>query len=190
MLNFPGKVADIMASDYKFPKYSDLPVIDLYMDQVIGILNQILQPLTDVTSDIAVTSTMINNYVKQKLVSPPIKKKYDRDNVARLVMVILLKNVFSISEIKALLDRVTINMTVEEAFDFMSASLERRYSLVKTSNKKISEGSNDKFATIMINISASAIITKATAQGIINNFMDEEKTKEHETDVQKKKKQE
>ena len=87
-----------MFKDFHCPRWEELPAIPLYMDQVLLVLNETLQPLS-CTKEALVTSAMINNYVKQKLIAPPIKKKYGREQLSRLIMICLLKRVLSISEI-------------------------------------------------------------------------------------------
>lgn len=84
--------------NFHCPRWDELPSIPLYMDQVLLVLNEILQPLSR-SKDALVTSAMINNYVKQKLIAPPIKKKYGREQLSRLIIICLLKRVLSISEI-------------------------------------------------------------------------------------------
>ena len=46
---------------------------------------------------------MINNYVKHKLVKAPIKKKYEREQIAYFTLICLLKSVFSLDEISKLI---------------------------------------------------------------------------------------
>ena len=53
---------------------------------------------------------MINNYVKHGYIAKPVKKKYQRRQVARLIAITTLKTVFSIQEISA-----TLNMLHKEA---------------------------------------------------------------------------
>ena len=93
-------------------RWEQLPQIALYMDQVLLVLNQALEPLT-VSGVPAVTSTMINNYVKMKLAAPAEKKKYDREHMARFVMICLLKKVLSMAEIAAVLEGLLREQTLE-----------------------------------------------------------------------------
>ncbi len=81
---------------FRFPRWTELPEIDLYMDQVVGYLSGKLAVFTDDASDTAITSTMINNYVKQKIIPAPIKKRYDRRCVAAMMMLYCAKQVLSI----------------------------------------------------------------------------------------------
>ena len=89
--------------EYQCLRWEQLPQIALYMDQVLLVLNQALAPL-NASDTPAVTGTMINNYVKMKLAAPAEKKKYDREHMARFMMICLLKKVLSMTEIAALLE--------------------------------------------------------------------------------------
>lgn len=93
--------SDQPVKDFHCPRWDELPSIPLYMDQVLLVLNGTLEPLTS-AEDARVTAAMINNYVKQKLVAPPLKKKYGREQLSRLIILCLLKRVLSISEISLL----------------------------------------------------------------------------------------
>ena len=87
----------------RLPRYEEFPEIDLYADQVISYLNTHLEFFQlDETKPI-ITGTMINNYVKQKVIPRPEKKKYNRDHIGYLFVICILKNVYSISEIADLL---------------------------------------------------------------------------------------
>lgn len=80
------------------------PRIDLYMDQVLSIVNRQLSPYFKDPEDGAITASMVNNYVKQELLTRPVKKKYRPEQVTRLVMIGILKQVLSIAQIMKLLD--------------------------------------------------------------------------------------
>lgn len=85
--------------EFRFPRWNELPEIDLYMDQVVGYLNQKLAVFYDTDDEDAgkiITSTMINNYVKQKIISAPVKKRYDRACVSAMIMLFCVKQVLSI----------------------------------------------------------------------------------------------
>ena len=57
-----------------YPKWSELPNLDLYLDQVLLYVNQLDNCLI-VDDDKGLTSAMINNYVKNGHLEKPIKKK-------------------------------------------------------------------------------------------------------------------
>ena len=106
-------------------RWEQLPQIALYMDQVLLVLNQALAPLS-VSDGPAVTSTMINNYVKMKLAAPAEKKKYDREHMARFVMICLLKKVLSMTEIAAVLEKLLTDRKLEEGYNLFCRELEIR----------------------------------------------------------------
>ena len=110
--------------DYRFPRYDELPTIPLYSDQVIEALNDYLAPFRQMSAEQTITPAMINNYVKQRLIPPPVKKRYDRDQLAQLYCICLLKHVFSISEIRGLLDIQTRTYPFPQAYDYFCSELE------------------------------------------------------------------
>lgn len=85
--------------NYHCPRWSEFPDIDLYMDQVVNILEKNLSLFESSYSGNIITSSMINNYVKQKVVKPPKNKKYDRVHLSYLFVVCILKRIMSIPEI-------------------------------------------------------------------------------------------
>lgn len=100
-------------SQISLPLYTELPSIDLYMDQVIDQINQYLTPLTNTT----ITKSMINSYVKKGLVDRPIKKRYSRDHIATILVVSILKQILSLDTVA---DAIKIALTlnpVPQAYD-------------------------------------------------------------------------
>ena len=60
-------------------KTEDIPNIDLYMDQVTTLMDSKLKHATRYPEeDKILTKTMINNYTKNNLLPPPVKKKYSK----------------------------------------------------------------------------------------------------------------
>ncbi|MBQ9989155.1 MAG: DUF1836 domain-containing protein [Clostridia bacterium] len=84
---------------FSCPRYASFPAVGLYLEQVLWLLNDSLGPLLGGGSDRSVTGTMVNNYVKQKLLPAPKRKLYTREHMARLTMLCLFKQAFSIPEI-------------------------------------------------------------------------------------------
>ncbi|PMC53025.1 DUF1836 domain-containing protein [Gemella sanguinis] len=99
-----------------YPKWSELPTIDLYLDQVLLYVNQ-LDSSSIVDDDKGLTAAMINNYVKNGLLDKPIKKKYSRRQLARLIVITCLKNVFAIQEISKTISSLTKDGDSEAMYD-------------------------------------------------------------------------
>jgi hypothetical protein len=109
--------------DFHCPRYEELPAIELYMDQVIQILSQTITALYG--AEDAVTSAMINNYVKHKVIPAPVKKKYGREHICRLLFICILKRVFSLSEINTLLVWQRNTCDIVLAYNTFCLELER-----------------------------------------------------------------
>ena len=63
------------------------------------------------------TKTMINNYVKQKIMEAPIKKKYNRNNIAYLFVISILKQCYSINDIDKLIKFTLKSTPLEVAYN-------------------------------------------------------------------------
>lgn len=87
------KILDELLS---LPKTEEIPDLGLYMDQVITFMERKYpaKPLT---------KTMINNYTKDRILFPPVKKKYSREHLMLLSIIQILKRTLSLPEIKLIL---------------------------------------------------------------------------------------
>lgn len=82
---------------YKTESWSQFPSIDLYMDQVITYLERLLNIFGENTySGKTITSSMVNNYVKEGYLKRPVNKKYDRVHLVSLYIMSMLKPVIPI----------------------------------------------------------------------------------------------
>lgn len=91
--------------DYVRPK--DIPNINLYMDQVTTFMDTQLASTKRYEDDKILTKTMINNYAKNNLLPPPVKKKYSKEHVLVLIFVYYFKNILSIKDIESLMMPLT-----------------------------------------------------------------------------------
>ncbi len=108
--------------DFHCPRYSELPTIGLYKDQVISYIEEVLKPL-NILNEKMLTPTMLNNYVKQKVVSPPKNRRYTEKHLAYFIVVCLLKQVYSLTEISELIQIRT--GSIEDAYDYFCVELEK-----------------------------------------------------------------
>ena len=90
-----------------FVKSDDIPNIDLYMDQVTSFMENKLQATKRYPDDKILTKTMINNYAKNDLLPPPVKKKYSKEHLMVLTFIYYFKSILSISDIEKLLSPIT-----------------------------------------------------------------------------------
>ena len=86
--------------NFHLPTYNEIPNVGLYLEQTAKYISEALSPLFDT----AITGSMISNYVKKGLVSNPVKKQYDREQIAYLIFIAVVKNVLSMDDIKLVID--------------------------------------------------------------------------------------
>ena len=92
--------------DYIRP--DDIPDIELYMDQVTTFMdNRLKNAARNPEVDKILTKTMINNYAKNDLLPPPVRKKYSREHMLRLIFIYYFKGILSISDIQTVLKPIT-----------------------------------------------------------------------------------
>ena len=90
-------------STIDYIKTSDIPNIELYMDQVTTFMDSQMASSKRYPDDKVLTKTMINNYAKNHLLPSPNKKKYSKEHVLMLIFIYYFKSFLSISDIQALL---------------------------------------------------------------------------------------
>lgn len=103
-----NEIVDKMQDVMKI-RANDIPNIDLYMDQVTTFMDEKLRSSVrkgDAQENI-LTKTMINNYAKNDLLPPPVKKKYSREHMMVLIFVYYFKSFLTINDIGTLLNPIT-----------------------------------------------------------------------------------
>ena len=105
-----------MNTTFSYPKWEEIPSINLYLDQVLLYVNQICPPASP-DKEKGLTASMVNNYVKHGYISKPEKKKYQRKQIARLIAITILKSVFSIQEIAQTLNTLQTETNSEELYN-------------------------------------------------------------------------
>lgn len=84
------------------PRFEEIPDIPLYMDQLIGFVGKQVD-IFALPTEKPLTSSMVNNYVKMRLVPQPQAKRYQPLHVAYLILVCLAKRMYSMNEIERLI---------------------------------------------------------------------------------------
>lgn len=100
-----GLLDKLNGIDYINPE--SIPNIDLYMDQITSFMDDQLAMSKRREDDKLLTKTMINNYTKNDLLPPPVKKKYSKEHLQCLIFIYYLKNILSISDIHTVLKPIT-----------------------------------------------------------------------------------
>lgn len=96
---------DMTVTDHIRP--SEIPDIDLYMDQVTHFMDEHLEHSKRYEEDKILTKTMINNYTKNKLLPPPNKKRYSKEHMLVLIFIYYYKGFLSLHDIQAIMNPIT-----------------------------------------------------------------------------------
>lgn len=109
--------------EYRLPKWEDIPNFGLYMEQVLELLTEYLDYLPpELKEEQFITAATINNYVRNKYMPEPRRKKYYRVHLAYLIMICTLKQSLSIATIQKM---VPVNLSEEEVQLTYSAYVRR-----------------------------------------------------------------
>ena len=144
----------------KLPKYKELPTLELYMDQVIVLLEEYLAAFVIDPKDKIITPAMINNYVKHGVIPAPIKKKYNRTHLVYLIIISLMKQVISINLIKDMIEEQLKESNIEELLDIFTEKYLGFFNEIYSGSKI---GLNDKKIVekdLKLNLAISANIYK------------------------------
>lgn len=189
----------------------DIPNIDLHMDQLTTFMDERLKRSTrHPDTDKILTKTMINNYAKNDLLPPPIRKKYSKDHIILLIFIYYLKNILSINDIQTLLeplkerfhvsdDELNLGSIYERAFALQEEELEpviedlkKKYerSLETFDDAGLSEEEEKRMQmfSFIILLSYDVYVKKLLIEKIIDNTMDKESKDKEKTPKEKKKK--
>lgn len=105
--------------------------MSLYLDQVLSLLDSYLGGKLPGKKKSVLTKTMINNYVKQKIIPPPKQKRYEKRTVAALFLIACLKNVYAISDIARLIALAMNDRDMAKGYDdfceYMEESVKKSF---------------------------------------------------------------
>ncbi|RKM62132.1 DUF1836 domain-containing protein [Butyrivibrio sp. CB08] len=179
----------------------EIPNIDLYMDQLTSFMDERLKKTTrHPETDKILTKTMINNYAKNDLLPPPVKKKYSKDHIILLIFIYYFKTVLSINDIQTLLEPLKKRFQLsddefnlgsiydtcfelqKEALDPAIEDLKKKYerSLSTFEDDDLSEDEKKKMQmfSFIIQMLFDVYVKKLLIEKILDNIvLDEEKEK-------------
>jgi len=128
----------------------EIPNIDLYMDQLTSFMDERLKKTTrHPGEDKILTKTMINNYAKNDLLPPPIKKKYSKDHLILLIVIYYLKSILSINDIQTLIEPLKRRFHGAEDKLDLSRIYETLYQLQEESLEPVKEDITKRYERAM-----------------------------------------
>lgn len=151
------------------PKWEEIPNIDLYMDQVIPLLEEYLGVLGD---EKVITQPMINNYVKLGIMPPPVKKKYSKSHIAYLIVICFLKHTLSMGTIQKIMPVGMSKEEVEEVYRSFVENKNKAFEYVMDNIKQVAvpildTDSVKRMNDLVIQISVASNICKVITEEIV-----------------------
>lgn len=166
--------------DYQGIRIDDIPKIPLYMDQLLGLFDQFFNDFRRNDDEKIMTKTMINNYVKSKVIDPPVKKKYSKEQLMMLALVYQLKNILPINDVKAFFDLYDSDAFTKEERDAKIEEYFKIFNTVELEHLKVLKTRYKNFtATLTDEHDKKALIARLLVEADLNKrlaqlLMDEE----------------
>ena len=116
---------------FQLPAYQEIPNVGLYLEQTLKYINDTFSAFRSVE----LTKSMISNYVKLGYLRRPVKKQYDREQIAALLFIAVSKQVLSMDNIGKLF-RMQVELgSMEESYTAFKADCD--YLLDSIWNQKV-----------------------------------------------------
>ena len=107
-------------ADFRLPSYGEIPDVGLFLEQTTKFVASYLEPL----HSIAITPSMISNYVKKKLIHNPVKKQYDRNQIAHVFFIAVAKTVLSLEDIQTMIRLQEQMYSYQAAYEYFCSEFQ------------------------------------------------------------------
>ena len=104
---------------FHLPKYQDIPDVGLYLEQTVQYICGIYSCL----GDDLLTGSMVGNYVKKDLIANPVKKRYNREQIAYLIFIAIGKLVLSMDDLLLMVEIQQRTYPSEIAYEYFRQEL-------------------------------------------------------------------
>lgn len=132
---------------FHLPKYQDIPDVGLYLEQTVQYICGIYSCL----GDDLLTGSMVGNYVKKDLIANPVKKRYNREQIAYLIFITMTKTVLSIEDIRRFIKVQQDTYAIQRAYDYFREEMENILFFVFGMKEKLDTvGSDDTLEKDML----------------------------------------
>ena len=117
----PNRKAHIakLIEHFRLPAYYEIPDVGLYLEQTAKYITDYLGPIQDTP----MTGSMISNYVKKGLIKSPVRKQYNREQIAQLIFIAVAKMVMSMDDLHLMLDIQQKTYPSQVAYDYFRQEL-------------------------------------------------------------------
>lgn len=112
-------IADSLCG-FRLPRYQEIPDVGLYLEQTAKYISEYLAPMEEG----CLTPSMISNYVKKGLIDKPVKKQYNREQIAYLIFIAIAKNVMSLDGLINFIALQKRTYSLQIAYDYFCRQFE------------------------------------------------------------------
>lgn len=154
--------------------WEDLPDIALYMDQLISYMSR---QLIRFDEGPALTSAMVNNYIKDGLVPRAEGKRYGPVHLGYLTAVVALKQVLSVRDIGALMGAGrALEKTPPEQYGYFCRALDR--ALNDTAQAIDPEAGQSDLAKMALDFAVRSYANQLACQRVLSILQPQEEKKQ------------
>ncbi len=149
-----------------------IPNIDLYMDQVTTFIEDNLKGYKRNEEQKIITKTMINNYTKDKILTSPNKKKYNKNHLILLILIYHLKSNLSINDIGLILKDKEDNIQdiYSKFLEYKKISDNEFYNKIESDLNSIKEKEDTAIMLFLLNLINEVNQRKYLAEKIIDLY--------------------
>lgn len=151
---------------YATENWTQFPGIDLYMDQVVTYLEKLLKLFDTDASGKVITSSMVNNYVKEGYLKRPVNKKYDRVQLVTLYIMSMLKPILPIPLIAGSLSNLTDEQKYQSFFEELTKLQDEAFRNISDKLTSILENLSDEDYETTLRLFALQLTSEANARKI------------------------
>ena len=152
-----------LADRIKVPAFDTFPDIELYMDQVLDFISR---SRTSLRHDDKLSSAMVNNYIKAELLPRARGKKYSREHLAHLAVILRLKHVLSVKDTGTLISLNKEDKDDRQFYDDFQ-------NMVADSAKEMADkilSSDSNMQDLAMQLAVSSYLNKVACEHIIDTL--------------------
>ncbi len=160
---------------------SKIPNIDLYVDQLTTFIEDNLFS----NKEHQLTKSMVNNYCKNKVIPPAVKKKYTKSHIMLLIIIFNTKSVLNLPDIEKIFKTLYNEDTLDDAmlidlYNFINNSTQNSNAHVleltlqnfdNIHNELFANNSKAQLATLATQLAIEANTKKMLAELIIEKYL-------------------
>jgi DNA-binding transcriptional MerR regulator len=149
---------------------TDVPNIDLYIDQVTTFIEKNMSSYKRGTADKMLTKTMINNYTKDAVLPRPNRKKYSKEHILLLIIIYHLKQIVSLADINTIMN--SENLDVSQIYQNFTRLQAREKESLRRSTAEMLDNAQDGSAlfNLLLSLIIDASVKKQLAEKLIDSF--------------------